>query len=308
MIMRTVALALGVRAAGLGAQVTSTHGSSPSGSYSLRRDSVEWTDSVTTRAIIWSPIGTTRDLPAIIFSPGFGQAPAQYSVMLAELASHGYVVIGVEHPRFKDPENVELYDVAPVLARQLVSTLSHILAERGHRDSPFARLDPKRIGVLGHSIGGGAAALACSIDERLRAGMDLDGTIFGSVVHTGMKQPFFLVRQHFILTDSLVDPPRFLEKHDQASLHEDSVFVHTRTMYWLTVDHLDHMSFTDAALTPDWTQHARVMAGLQLSAARAQEITSRFARDFFATYLNDAPRAASLDKSPYSEARLKWKR
>jgi len=285
-ILRTVAFAFGVGLASLGAQV--------------RRDSVEWTDSVTTRAVIWSPIGTTRDLPAIVFSPGFGQRPAAYSVILAELASHGYVVIGVEHPHFKDPDNVELYDVAPVLARQLMSTLSHILAERGHRDSPFARVDPKRIGVLGHSIGGGAAALACSMDERFRAGMDLDGTIFGSVVHTGMKQPFFLVRQHFILTDSLNDPPRFLEKHDQASLHEDSVFAHTATMYWLTVDHLDHMSFTDAALTTD--------SGLQLSAARAQEITSRYARDFFATYLNAAPRAASLDKSPYSEARLKWKR
>jgi len=284
-IVRTVAFAVGVCAASLGAQV--------------RRDSVEWTDSVTTRATVWSPIGTTRDLPAILFSPGFGQRPAAYSVILAELASHGYVVIGLEHPHFKDPENVELYDVAPVLARQLISTLSHILAERGHRDSPFARLDPKRIGVLGHSIGGGAAALACSLDERFRAGMDLDGTIFGSVVHTGMKQPFFLVRQHFILTDSLTDPPRFLERHDQASLHEDSVFVHTPIMYWLTVEHLDHMSFTDAALTN---------STLQLSAARVQEITSRYARDFFATYLNSAPRAASLDKSPYREARLKWKR
>jgi hypothetical protein len=146
------------------------------------------------------------------------------------------------------------------------------------------------------------------MDERFRAGMDLDGTIFGSVVHTGMKQPFFLIRQHFILTGSITDPPRFLEKHDQASLHEDSVFAHTPTMYWLTVDHLDHMSFTDAALTANPKQHLQEMAGLRLSAARTQEITSRFARDFFATYLTGAPRAASLDKTPYSGTRLKLKR
>jgi pimeloyl-ACP methyl ester carboxylesterase len=299
---------LGVWAARLGAQTTIAHGPSLGGSFSVRRDSVEWTDSITTRAIVWSPIGNERDLPAIVFSPGFGQAPANYSVMLAELASHGYVVIGVEHPHFKDPDSIELYDVAPVLARQLASTLDHILAERGHRSSPFARLDPKRIGVLGHSIGGGAAALACSLDERWRAGMDLDGTIFGSVVHTGMKQPFFLVRQHFILTASTTDPPRFLEKHDQASLHEDSVFAHSPTMYWLTVDHLDHMSFTDVALTAGWMQRVQEMAGLRLRAARTQEITSRFARDFFATYLSGAPRAASLDKTPYSGTQLKWKR
>jgi pimeloyl-ACP methyl ester carboxylesterase len=308
MLTKTVALVLGVCAARLGAQATIARGPSPSGSFSLRRESVEWTDSVTTRAIIWTPISTKRDLPGIIFSPGFGQAPANYSVMLAELASHGYVVVGVEHPHFKDPDTIELYDVAPVLARQLVSTLDHIVTDRGHPGSPFARLDPKRIGVLGHSIGGGAAALACSMDERLKAGMDLDGTIFGSVVHTGMKQPFLLVRKHIILSDSIIDPPRFLEQHDQASLHEDSVFAHTPTMYWLSVDHLDHMSFTDAALTADSKQRVQEMAGLRLSAARTQEITSRFARDFFATYLSGVPRAVSLDKTPYGETQLKRKR
>jgi predicted dienelactone hydrolase len=171
MIARTVALALGVCAARLGAQATIARGPSPSGPFSLRRASAEWTDSITTRAIIWTPIGNSRDAPAIVFSPGFGQAPANYSVMLAELASHGYVVIGVEHPHFKDPDSVELYDVAPVLARQLVSTLTHILAERGHRDSPFARLDPKRIGVLGHSIGGGGRCTRL-FDGRALRGRD----------------------------------------------------------------------------------------------------------------------------------------
>ena len=308
MMARALAVALSVWAAKLGVQATVEHRPSQRGSFSVRRDTVDWTDSITTRAVIWSPIGNERDLPAIVFSPGFGQVPANYSVLLAALARHGYVVIGVEHPHFKDPDSIELYDVAAALARQLASTLDHILAERDQRGSPFARLDPTRIGVLGHSVGGGAAALACSLDERWRAGMDLDGTIFGSVVHTGIRQPFFLVRQHFILTGSIADPPRFLEQHDQASLHEDSVFTHSRTMYWLTVDHLDHMSFTDAALSAGRMQRVQEMAGLQLSAARAQEITLRFARDFFASYLSGAPRAVSLDKSPYTGTRLKWKR
>lgn len=66
-----------------------------------------------------------------------------------------------------------------------------------------------------------------------------------------MKQPFFLVRQRFILTNAILDPPRFLEKHDQASLHEDSVFAHTATMYWLTVDHLG--TSAPRRVPPAWT-------------------------------------------------------
>jgi hypothetical protein len=74
------------------------------------------------------------------------------------------------------------------------------------------------------------------------------------------------------------------------------------------VDRLDHMSFTDAALVAGAKQRVLEAAGLRLSAARAQEITMRYALAFFGTYLSGAPRAASLDKTPYNGTKLKWKR
>lgn len=72
MSTRTVALALAVCAGRLDAQATIARGPSPSGPFAPRRDAVEWTDSITTRAIIWTPVGNPRDVPAILFSPGFG--------------------------------------------------------------------------------------------------------------------------------------------------------------------------------------------------------------------------------------------
>jgi pimeloyl-ACP methyl ester carboxylesterase len=274
----------------------------------LHRNTITWTDSILTRAIAWSPAGGTRRLPTLVFSPGFGQTPAQYSVMLEGWASRGFVVIAIAHPVFQDPDNMELYDATGVIARELVRAIGHITRHQPSSGSPFARVDTARIGLVGHSVGGAAVALACATDDRCKAAMDLDGTIFGDIVHTGLKQPFFLLRQHIALGDTTSDPPRFYEKRDQASLHEDSVYAHTPTMYWLSVRNLDHMSFTDAALEPASIQRAQKRLGTKLSAGRTQDMTLRYVTDFFGTYLSGARRPATLDRSPYPGTELKWKR
>jgi len=272
----------------------------------VTRDSVLWADSTPTRITIWAPAGASARLPTLIFSPGFGQVPGAYATLLEQWAKHGYLVIGVAHPPFKDPDNMEVGEASPVIARQLVRAFGYITRTRNDPGSPFVRMDLARIGAVGHSVGGSAAAQACAWEPRLKAGMNLDGTIFGEVVHTGMRQPFFLVRQK--IYPSPGDRPRFLELHDQASLHEDSVWAHTATMYWLTVDHLEHMAFTDAALAPTPGQRVKTATGLGISAQQVQEITTRYVVDFFGHYLSGAVRAGSLDRSPFDGTTLKAKR
>lgn len=52
---------------------------------------------VGTHASAETPVDGT-DLPIILFSPGNATNSVLYSGLLEELASHGYVVVGVEHP------------------------------------------------------------------------------------------------------------------------------------------------------------------------------------------------------------------
>jgi hypothetical protein len=59
------------------------------------------------------------------------------------------------------------------------------------------RLDMTRVGVFGHSFGGAQAAQFCHEDARCKAGIDVDGRLFGSVVQAGLHQPFmFLLSDH----------------------------------------------------------------------------------------------------------------
>ena len=46
---------------------------------------------------------------------------------------------------------------------------------------------------MGHSLGGATAPQFCHDDSRCKAGIDIDGIPFGSVVQDSLHQPFFII-------------------------------------------------------------------------------------------------------------------
>ena len=60
-------------------------------------------------------------------------------------------------------------------------------------DKFTGRLDMSRVGIFGHSFGGAQAAQFCSQDSRCKAGIDVDGAPFGSVIQTGIHKPFMFL-------------------------------------------------------------------------------------------------------------------
>jgi hypothetical protein len=72
------------------------------------------------------------------------------------------------------------------------------LVNSGAIPSPLAgRLDLARVGLYGHSTGGGAVVLACSQDKRCQAGLGMDawlGPVPPAVIAQGPPQPFLFMR------------------------------------------------------------------------------------------------------------------
>ncbi len=55
-------------------------------------------------------------------------------------------------------------------------------------------IDPSRIGIGGHSIGGATAAATMAADRRVRAGFDLDGDFFLHPAAAGLGgRPFLML-------------------------------------------------------------------------------------------------------------------
>lgn len=159
--------------------------------------------------------------PVLLLSPGNATNVEFYAALAAELASQGYVVVGLNHP----------YDVAAVAlstggvaryseaawpadwrARQAMTAgriavrvadvqfaLDQLAALDADASDPLGgRLDLSRVGVLGHSLGGITAAQACLADARVRACLNLDGLQAGGPFAVEANpalptQPFMLI-------------------------------------------------------------------------------------------------------------------
>jgi hypothetical protein len=174
-------------------------------------------------AVEWAPVTrAAQRCPVLVFSPA-AFPPHCYTALLEELASHGYVVVGVAHPHEALPVTayadggVRWFNAASVGGALGLSKRPHAedVGERGAvldekaADLCFVadrlrrpdagpahlagRLDPERVGVLGHSFGGGAAQRACARDPGFRAGADLDGGLWLEPAEVALTQPFLLL-------------------------------------------------------------------------------------------------------------------
>ena len=142
----------------------------------------------------WAP--AVARAPVLVFTPGNGWLPTDYSVLLEDLASHGYLVIGVapvglaDIVRLGDGRTMrKTLGVGAAIGedqvhahRDVLYLLSHLAELDADSHAPwFDHLDLARIGTFGHSLGGTTAFLAAAADGVVRAAINLDGDAMGSV-------------------------------------------------------------------------------------------------------------------------------
>jgi predicted dienelactone hydrolase len=171
-----------------------------------------------TPAYIDAPIAdTSTPYPVILFSHGWDGFNAQNSGQMIQLASRGYIVAAVNHTygavatvfpdgriAYNNPN--ALPEGAPdaeyeIAARKLVNqwsgdlafTLDDLTAGK-HLNAKL--MDFNRIGVYGHSTGGGAAIQFCGTDPRCKALLGMDPfmrPVSAAVLANGVSQPSFFM-------------------------------------------------------------------------------------------------------------------
>lgn len=208
--------------------------------------------------------------PVLLFSPAWNGRRTQNTYLTEELASHGYVVAGIDHPGnsgptlFPDghvdqPVSAEDMDFSRSitevratgdreLERQVADTLQvldQLERMNGDAGSPFyQRLDTKHAGALGHSFGGAVAAEAALRDSRILAALDLDGSLFGHVQSEGLPKPFMFVEEDL---PGYEDPSkRTAEDRINDALNDgDLAMMEKFGGYRIFLHGSSHVSFTD---------------------------------------------------------------
>jgi dienelactone hydrolase len=184
-----------------------------------------------------------NDFPVLLFSPGVSGFVASYSTILTELASHGYVVIGIDHPydatvarvrtdgaikeirggalpgsrslilkgpSDKLPERIDQH--LSVWVADTIATLNWLEETQKSTDELLLpgihNLDLSKVGVFGHSYGGATAFHTCNQDSRFKACFNIEGGQVGPANEYGgecYKNPTFqIVSSDYPCTDDLV--------------------------------------------------------------------------------------------------------
>jgi len=258
-----------------------------------------------------------RSYPVVILRAGGGALTTDFTTLAEDLASHGYIVVGfdapyrtfvvvlqdgrvVRRPPANDPENLPADQANQLINRLLllwtsdtkfvVNQLEKLNA--GEPAGKFTgRLDLHRLGMFGHSFGGAQALQFCHDDSRCKAGIDIDGAPYGSVIQEGLKQPFmFLLSDH---SRDLADPASKQILADFQSIYNRL----PNGRLFVTIRGANHFSFSDQMLVK--SQYViGVMHSLgisRLESRRGLAITADYVHTFFDVYLKDAP-ADSLNK------------
>jgi dienelactone hydrolase len=265
-----------------------------------------------------------RSYPVVIMRAGASAEVRNYSTLAEDLASHGYVVVGFDAPYrtyavvFPDgrvtrrtPENnPELCeDQAPAeqagcVDKVLTAWTADIafVLDRLERwntsdsSGKFAgRLDMTHVGVFGHSFGGATAAQFCHEDSRCKAGIDLDGAPFGSVIREGLHQPFL-----FVLSDQIHSSgPETLQIWANIQSIYDRLPVDARLR--IVIRGANHFLFSDdgALLKSHIVLRALRMLGIVGIDGRRQLAVSAYCvHSFFDAYLKRASVARLQLSSP----------
>ncbi len=171
-----------------------------------------------------APLSAAQErYPVVVYSHGWTGFRTVNVDQSEALASHGYVVVSVDHTYgsimtvFPDGRAVGVDESAlpeeEEVGQEAYQAAAQVLVEVFSADLAFVldaletideedellggRLDLDRIGLFGHSTGGGAVVLTCHQDERCVAGLGLDPWVEPvprNVISDGLLQPFLFVR------------------------------------------------------------------------------------------------------------------
>jgi dienelactone hydrolase len=191
--------------------------------------------------------------PVIVLSPGNATNVAFYGSLAEDLASHGYVVVGIDHPYQVAAVDVGKGRVAVyegddgadrleggVAARidERVADVAFVL-DRLETDAAGIELlagnvDLDHVGIAGHSNGGLAAAETCAADDRVVSCLNIDGQQAGGPFSSAPR-PAPPTKPFLFLTKEVVLHPALAEVFEAGGPDTYRVVIPTAT----------HESFTD---------------------------------------------------------------
>ena len=246
-----------------------------------------------------------KRFPVLFFLHGFGMSRYSYLTIIEELTSRGFVVVSVDSPHsglvvLSDGRIYQtINDNKPVQKCEAmagdVSFILNWLEKSKNKDVGGVKkcMDLKKIGVLGHSLGGAAALETCRTDLRFLACIDMDGDTWGKVDNVGLNRPSLILLNEPIVKDSYftsAEQKKGWEKMRDARRKgwQDLIDKNPAApIYIFRIAGAAHFTFTDFPfVTTDYYKSDHfATAETIIEKNRGLDIISAYVTTFFSEYL-----------------------
>ncbi len=267
---------------------------------------------------LWYPAGAGYTYPLVVFSHGSTGVKSSNESLYRELASHGYVVASIDHTyqslyttsedghttwinmgyfneiRTEDghahkEQSFEYYQKWMKLRTiDIDFVIDHILtqARENNADPVYKLVDPTKIGVMGHSLGGSAALAIGRMRQDVSAVIalespflaDIEGVQAGEFVWNDATYPIPVLNIYSQSWSHLGEWKQYAENYALLSPSAATAFnVH--------IAGASHLTLTDLGLTSP--SLARLLSGHAATASTEDTLNtvSKVSLEFFNTYL-----------------------
>lgn len=273
--------------------------------------------------------------PVIVYEYGADGHAEENTFLLTDLASHGYVVVAVDHSKTLAEYALDLVDLSTQPEQFLAAMREVVMPERfgdlmhvvngleTFNQNHFllaGMLDLAQINFLGYSLGGGIVSDYCATHSNCRAVVNLDGNPFISAHEMGINAPYLHLSQQIFLDLAKESGPTSTVAEMGVLYQWDVGEVITKTRNrgypatWWLLNRSGHGSFTDL---PYWigvrwgmvqsllgtvdteSSHSALRALILefLQNPNEMEISKSFFRESFSDFLNWSKSTTDIEES-----------
>ncbi|MFD0589418.1 alpha/beta hydrolase family protein [Paenibacillus sp. GCM10027627] len=285
--------------------------------------------------------------PIILLNHGYKSSRIYHTSQAEHLASNGYIVVSIDHtysafatvfpdgriaPMKTDENKIRDTEYRNMVGKVWTDDIFFVLDQlelwnNGNVPSPLkgtfnlkGRLDLANVGVMGHSYGG-AASYDAAYNDRIKAGINLDGALYRYHNRQGITKPFLFLlsegtykqfderSQHPVYTDAELINMGI----SRAEAEEEAVTAELQVEHFanaaryggqaLYIDGMEHYNFADVQYITPLLRYIG-MAG-SIKPQRASSIVNEYSLAFFNKHLKgEADDSFTMLNNNFPEVKL----
>jgi hypothetical protein len=276
---------------------------------------------------VWSipnaPVAfTDQKFPILVFGPGHTWLPTDYSTIIEEIVSNGYIVVGFVPTGFASATELAngkmIKGVLPVQQQDIVfqdalfvRNQLYTLQNSWLQD----RINLQAVGIFGHSQGGAAATVVAGRDTSIRAFVNLDGDLMDAALKAKPLQPALLLSNDERVGMLAATGKMDLEGRERSEYRRHADWVRatddSKLSLRIRISDTRHLNFNDLALVPEafMTLEERKNKIGQVNGAETLTMMASITLRFFDAFLKSGsfPAMVDLEKTYPRAQALLWK-